>query len=245
MKIALVDDDSDQIAGLAEMLLKELAAAGCPDCRIDSFDSGEAFLAEWQTGLYDMIILDIFMNRLTGVETARRIRALDEEVSLVFCSTSNEFASESYELNAQYYLHKPVTRTDLSAMFRRLNPKRLDLVKSVVLPDGHPVMLRQILYTDYSNHVVTLYMKDDAPYQLRASQSQMEALLLPYGYFFSPIKGMIINFYETVKLTEDTFVMSCGKTIPVTRRKYKEAKEAYNHFRFEKMRKEVEADALL
>lgn len=245
MKIALVDDDSDQIAGLAEMLLKELAAAGCPDCRIDPFDSGEAFLAEWQTGLYDMIILDIFMNQLTGVETARRIRALDEEVSLVFCSTSNEFASESYELNAQYYLHKPVTRTDLSAMFQRLNPKRLDLVKSVVLPDGHPVMLRQILYTDYSNHVVTLYKKDEAPYQLRASQSQMEALLLPYGYFFSPIKGMIINFYETVKLTEDTFVMSCGKTIPVTRRKYKEAKEAYNHFRFEKMRKEVEADALL
>lgn len=142
------------------------------------------------------------------------ICAPDQKVSLVFCTTSNDFAAESYELNAQYYLRKPVTRAGLSAMLQRLNPQMLDLVKSVILPDGHPVMLRRILYTDYSNHVVTLYTKDEAPYQLRASQSQMETLLLPYDYFFSPIKGMIINFYETVKLTKDVFVMSCGKTIP-------------------------------
>lgn len=245
MRIALVDDDSVQIAELAEMLVQALAAFGCPDCRIDSFDSGESFLAEWQTGLYDMIILDIFMDRLTGVETARQIRALDQKVNLVFCTTSNDFASESYELNAQYYLRKPVTQAGLSAMLQRLNPRKLDLVKSVILPDGHPVLLRRILYTDYSNHVVTLYIKGEAPYQLRASQSQMETLLLPYDYFFSPIKGMIINFYETVKLTKDVFVMSCGKTIPVTRRKSKEAAEAYNRFQFEKMRREVEADALI
>jgi len=239
MRIALIDDDSTQISALSEIVSTELSNIGYPYCKTDVFHSGEAFLSQWRAGMYDIIILDIFMDKLSGIETARRVREADDTVRLVFCSTSNEFASESYEVNAQYYLHKPVTQQKIAVMLQRLNPEILEQSKIVALPDGYRIIPRHLLYTDYYNHVVTLYIKKETPYRLRISQSKLESFLLPYGYFFSPIKGIILNFHEVVKMDGETFIMSDGKSIHITRRKYKEAKEAYTQFHFEKMRREM------
>lgn len=239
MRIALVDNERDELEKLSEMIVRELASTGYSDCRMDTFDSGEAFLTGWGKGKYDIIILDIFMEKQNGVEVARRIRMSDEEVRLVFCTASNEFASESYEVNAQYYLQKPVDQDGISAMLRRLNLEMLDRTRTITLPDGHPVLLRNILCTDYSNHVITFYMEKKETYRIRLSQSQLEALLLPEDFFFSPIKGMIVNFHAVERMTEDSFLLRNGMVIPVARRKYKEAKEAYTRFRFERLKKEV------
>lgn len=55
-------------------------------------------MAAWTPGMCDLVILDIFMGGVTGMDVAREIRRSDREVKLVFCTTSNEFASESYEV---------------------------------------------------------------------------------------------------------------------------------------------------
>ena len=239
MKIALIDDDSAQIRELSEILQKTLETIGYITENISAFDSGEVFLSDWKSGRYDLILIDIFMKGISGVEVARRIRETDSEVWLVFCTTSNEFASESYEVNAQYYLHKPITEEKIVAMFQRLNPEIIANNQSVILPDQRTIKLRQILYTNYFNHVVTFYLKNGESCHVRISQAEAEKLLLVYEFFFSPIKGIIINFYEVEQLVENTFILSNKKTIPITRRKYKEAKNAYNQFHFNKMRKEV------
>lgn len=239
MKISLIDDDGAQIRELSEMLQRTLGNLGYTADNIEVFDSGEAFLSDWKPGRYDLILLDIFMEGVSGVELARRIRETDSDVWLVFCTSSNEFASESYEVNAQYYLHKPITEEKIAAMFGRLNPEIIAQNQSVTLPDRRTVRLRQILYTNYFNHVVTFYLKNGESCHVRISQTEAEKLLLIYEFFFSPIKGIIINFYEVKQLVDDTFILSSGKTIPITRRKYKEAKDAYNRFHFNKMRKEA------
>lgn len=240
MKIALVDDDCIQRKKIADMLAQILAKKGYLYDTIDNFSSGDDFLRSYKQGSYDVVILDIFMDGMTGIETAKKIRDTDQAIRLAFCTSSNEFASESYEVNAQYYLCKPVTLESLSRMLERLDPDNIEQTRTLTLPDGYAVILRKILYTDYHNHVVTFYLKNKEIHRVRFSQSEAERLLLPYSYFFSPIKGIILNFYETVKLAEDLFLMSDGKTIPVTRRKMKEAQNAYTRFRFDKMRREVE-----
>lgn len=240
MRIAIVEDDHVEMESLSGMVRDELARHGHQGSTIDTFESGEAFLSGWQAGGYDLVILDIFMDELTGIETARRIREADQAVRLAFCTTSNEFASESYEVDARYYLLKPVTQEGVSAMFRRLDMEAMERAKTVVLPDGRPILVRRVLYTDYFNHVVTVYMKGEEPRRVRTSQTEMENLLLPCGCFFSPVRGILINFHEVAKMTEEGFILSNGKFIHITRRKYREAKDAYTRFRFEKMRREVE-----
>ena len=123
-------------------------------------------------------------------------------------------------------------------MIKRMRLEALEKNKTVMLPDGHPMVLRDIVCTDYFNHVVTIHMKNDETHRIRVSQAQMEMLLLNYDYFFSPVKGIIVNFYEVVKKTEEDFVLRNGRTVHITRRKSREAKERYLKFRFDRLRRE-------
>ena len=240
MRIALVDDEIIQLQRLHELLSAELHArlSHTPHW-IDSYRSGQSFLEHWQSGMYDVVILDIFMGGLTGVDVAKQIRLTDSDVKLVFCSRSNEFAAESYQVNAQYYLVKPATPGSIANMLQRLNLDLIQLEQTVTLPDGHAVLLRQILYTEYYNHVVTLYMKNTQTYRLRTNHTTMEELLLPCGYIHSPSKGILVNFHEVIHCAEDSFTMSDGAVLPISRRKQKEIQAAYTKFHFQKMRSEV------
>lgn len=125
MRLALVEDNSEECAALAALIKTELAQAGQRSPEITVFPGGEAFLAAWHAGAFDVVLLDIFMDGMDGVEVARRIRQTDADVLLVFCTSSNDFAAESYEVDARYYLHKPVTAENVAAMLRRLRLEEL------------------------------------------------------------------------------------------------------------------------
>lgn len=233
MKIAIVDDDRTMYDRL-KTYLEELLAG---KWELLYYPSGEAFLAVWKPQTLDLVILDIFMDRLTGMETAREIRKTDRTVKLVFCTTSNEFASESYEVNAGYYLHKPFGREQVKAMLDRINLVQVEKRRAVQLPDGTSVMLRDILYADCAAHCVTLHNKQGENVVVRAVFSQIEALLCAYPYFLSPTKGIVVNLYEVAAQSGDTFTLSDGTPIPISRRKAKETIDAYSSFRFDQLRR--------
>ncbi len=233
MRIAIVDDDIQMYDRLHAYLNELLGDSS----EIIGFPSGEEFLFAWKPGAFDLIILDIFMDRLTGMDVAREIRKTDRDVRIVFSTTSNEFASESYEVNACYYLHKPFGRDRVKAMLDRIDLAEIEKMRTAKLPDGTSVRLRNIIYVDFASHRVTLHCKHNDDTVVRASLSEIEPLLCAYPYFFSPSKGIIVNFYEVTAQTGDTFTMSDGRSIPISRRKAKEVLEAYSTFRFEILRK--------
>ena len=242
MKIALVDDEINQLQNLRQLLAAELnSLIPHTSHEIDGFRSGQTFLEHWHPGRYDVVILDIFMGGITGVDVAKEIRRTDQDVKLVFCSRSNEFAAESYQVNAQYYLVKPATQGSISNMLTRLNIALIQLGQTITLPDGHPIILRRIIYTECYNHVVSIHMKNNEIYHLRTSHTLMEELLTACGYIVSPSKGMLVNFYEVTGTKDDSFILSDGSIVPISRRKNKDIMAAYTRFRFQKMRSEVEA----
>ena len=235
MNIALVDDDQNQLELLYKVIAEELSLI--PNTRIKTFPSAEDFLAIWKAGGFDLIILDIFMSGMTGVELARTIRETDETVKLVFCTSSNEFASESYEVNAQYYLHKPITESSILAMLKRMNIDRIEESRKITLPGGDALAARNIIHTEYHNHIIYIYQKDGKVTKSRMSQSELEALLLPFGYFCSPSKGIIVNFHEVEDFSDNTLTVSSGAILPISRRKTKDVKDAFAKFHMLKMMK--------
>ena len=242
MKIALVDDEIIQLQNLRQLLAAELnSLIPHTSHEIDGFRSGQTFLEHWHPGRYDVVILDIFMGGITGVDVAKEIRRTDQDVKLVFCSRSNEFAAESYQVNAQYYLVKPATQGSISNMLARLNLALIQLGQTITLPDGHPIIIRRIIYTECYNHVVSIHMKNNEIYHLRTSHTLMEELLTACGYIVSPSKGMLVNFYEVTGTKDDSFILSDGSIVPISRRKNKDIMAAYTRFRFQKMRSEAEA----
>lgn len=235
MRIAIIDDNGYEADELREYILSYVGL----NTHIDIFSNGEEFLKNWDKYIYDLIIIDIFMDGLLGIDVARKIREVNNEVCIAFFTTSNEFASESYDVDAKYYLHKPLSAEKVKSMLDRIDLDRINRQRSVHLPDGHRLLLQEILYTEYMGRHVVIQMKNGETVTARISQGQAEELLCEYPSFMCCSKGVIVNFNHVTGLNNTTFIMSNQKLLPISRRKAKETKAAYTEFCFQKLRKEV------
>jgi len=124
-------------------------------------------------------------------------------------------------------------------MLDRIGQQNLEVSRTVLLPNGEKVLLRSIIYADYASHRVTLHCKKDETITLRVPFQEIEQLLCHYSYFYSPCKGIIVNFYEVCGQSGTVFSMSDGSLIPISRRKSADVLCAYSSFCFDKIRKEM------
>ena len=239
MHIAIVDDLEKDRNKLATMLTDVFEESGVSIEKLVCFSNGEELLANYYSGKFELIFLDIFLGNLTGVEIARNIRKTDQKVKLVFCTVSNEFASESYKLNMDYYLSKPCSREDIRAMCKRIRVSELEAARYVILPDGQKLLIHNIVYSEYYNHLITIYTKVGENIQIRMSQGELASLLCDYSYIFPCCKGILVNFNEVEKIEGDMIVMSNQIKVQISRRRVKEVNEAYAEYLFAQLQKQM------
>ncbi len=237
MRIAITDDEDIYLDQLEHNIKTQLIARGITDIKISRYHSGEELLAAWTPGMFQIIFLDIYMDAKTGVDTARVIRETDDDVILVFCTTSNEFAAQSYEVNAGFYLQKPLSEEVISMMFDRIDISRVQSRQMVTLPDGKRCILYDIAYTAYSNHTVTICLKSGASHSLYASQADIEKLLLSHKDFIVVNRGNIVNLNLVDSVTKDSVLLNDvpGTNLPISRSKSKQLATTYATFKLNQM----------
>ncbi len=238
MKIAIVDDEDFFLEQLKDTMNNKLSDMGIAIEQIDQFHSSAEFFEVWKPQMYSVIFLDIYIDEENGVDIAQKIREDDLDSTLVFCTTSNEFAAQSYEVDARYYLQKPITEDKVAAMLKRVNFINLEKNKAIVLPDGFRCILRKIRYTNYMNHTVVFYLEGSEPHNVYMSHSDAEKMLLPYPDFVTINKGNIVNMNMVERISKNTFHMKNGELLPISRRRFKDISEAYANFQFKKMESE-------
>ncbi len=235
MRIAMVDDEDIFLNYLDQAVTSKLGTMGITIDTFDQFRSADEFFASWEPDKYHVIFLDIYIDQDNGVDIARKIRERDTEVSLVFCTTSNEFAAQSYEVDAKYYLQKPITEEKITSMLKRVNFARLEQNQIITLPDGFRCLLHKIQYTNYMNHSVIFYFDGAEPHNVYMSHGDAEKLLLPHREFFTINKGSIVNLEMVDTVSKNTFHMKNGELLPVSRRRFKEAADAYAQLQLKKL----------
>lgn len=108
IRLAICDDNAFQRAVLKEML-EEYRQSSAFDFEMRLFGSGEALLQSVQTdGAYDVYLLDMIMPGINGMETAITLRQMRDGGKIIFLTATHEYAAASYEVDAFYYLLKPV-----------------------------------------------------------------------------------------------------------------------------------------
>ncbi len=239
MNIAIVDDEKLYLDALDEIFREELGRIGISDYKIDLFTSGESFLESYTPGKYRVVVLDIFMSEQNGIDVARTIRKENDETVLVFCTTSNDFASQSYEVSASFYLQKPLEKEKVLSMLRRLNLPELNKNNFIQLPDGYSLQLGQILYTEHYNHYITFHLRNGVNHEVYMTHGDAEELLLSHKGFLTISKGCIVNL-NNVKKADKTVLRLVGDIeLPVARRRAKEVLDAFMQFRLSKMEEEM------
>jgi DNA-binding NtrC family response regulator len=120
-KISVLVVDDDQL--LRRLVTDQLSRSGFD---ASGAASGEEALAALQAADYDVVLLDIRMNGMSGLDALREIRRLEDapEVIMLTADTSLGTGLEAMRLGAYDYLTKPATLDEMEAVIRKADEKR-------------------------------------------------------------------------------------------------------------------------
>lgn len=117
IRIAIVEDEvgeAEKLQGYIERYCKETAVP----FETDVFSNPNVFLQKYHAN-YDLLFLDIEMPELDGITVARRVRALDGEVPIVFVTNMKKLALKGYEVNALDFMVKPAGYYGFALTFQK------------------------------------------------------------------------------------------------------------------------------
>lgn len=241
MNIAILDDLASDRSMASSCLLTYFSkhAAQGP-VTIKEYESGEAFLKTFTAGFFQFIFLDYYMDGISGMETARQIRSTDQNVILIFITTSRDYAIDGYKVKASGYLVKPFQECELEEILDLIDINRLRDEEFIELDMGSkPVklLLHDIIYCDITGHYVQVHTQNMGVFKLRMSFSRLTKLLSAYDNFLPCYRGCIINLGKVQKLDQLNFLMENGERIPFRKKEQALVTEQYTDFLFEKVRK--------
>ena len=136
-RIAIVEDDKSFIEELKKYLEQYSQEEG-QEFEISTFYDGEEILENYVSG-YDLILLDIEMPKVNGMDAAEKIREADENVVLMFITNMAQYAIRGYSVGALDFVMKPITYYTFSMkMTRALKRAQKKEQKPLILnlPDG-------------------------------------------------------------------------------------------------------------
>lgn len=235
MKIAVCDDEPAVIFATCE-LLQEWADLHALPLTLYRFTNGDDLLAAHQQYCMDLIVLDVVMPLLNGIDTARELRQNDNSVPLIFLTSSREFAADSYDVDAFYYLLKPVSREKFFTVFDcflDVWKKSEDIFMAQTLTGFYRIRINDVEFLEAQNKQVRVYLSDGTHIDIRELFSRCEEVFSPDKGFFKCHRSYIVNLSHITQFTKTSIITSQHTTIPISRNSYTAFKTAYFHHMFQ------------
>lgn len=182
LMVSIVDNSEKDIAQLQAMLEDAFRHAGTV-CAIRVYRSGIELVRS--TDSCDILFMDIQMERLDGMETARILRKLGSEAQLIFTSRKVELAILGYEVDAIDFLMKPLTPAAVNAAVEKALKRlasRGGISLALKLPTGIvSVSSNDVAYVEVFDHNL-IYHTVKGEYNIRGRLSDVSELLEREGF---------------------------------------------------------------
>ncbi len=226
-KIAICDDSNADRESIAAMVRRCAEAAG-RRVQVSEFPSAESFLFQYAGGRnYDILLLDVEMRGISGIELAKRVRAERGRAEIVFITSHFEFIAEGYEVDALHYLVKPVSEEKLSEVLDRAAARLAVEPPSVILSvEGATVKLFEadILYAEAFAHYIEIHTRTDV-YRLKENISAFKERLS--GDFYRAHRSYLINLKAVERISRTGVTLAGGAEVPLSRGKYDDVNRAF------------------
>ncbi len=239
MDIAIVDDNPQDRETLAHYIHQYMQEHFFT-CDISFFASGEELLASANPGIKDwsLLFLDIFMGEITGVELALNLRAQEVQYPIIFVSSSNSFAQESYNVGALWYLVKPWTAEVFNRVMDLAMRKLEESARFLDVPEKrepYKIRLEDIVYVDYYDHYVQFHTTNGIKRTYVFRFADVEKALAPYANFLLCYRNTLVNMDCIESVDGKFFVLRDSTRLPINRMRLKEIKAAYTDYLFSRL----------
>ena len=193
MRIAIVDHDREHAARI-ETYLQAYSAEHLHTFQVSRYDSGEAFQGEFQRQ-FDLILLDISLPGMDGIQAARILREKDTDVAILFITHLAQYAICGYKVDATDFLLKPVSFDAFCQSIHRVITRIQKQNKQYLLVSDRNGTRRlavdEIYYIESRGHNL-IYHTAQGGYVFKGTISEAEQQLAAH-HFFRCNKGYLVS----------------------------------------------------
>ncbi len=231
LHVAVCDDERTALQELAEEVRRWAEAEG-EACSVEPVASADAFWFVWEERKdLEVLLLDIEMPGMDGMELARRLRQAGEPIGIIFVTGNPDFALEGYDLEAVSYVMKPVRRERLHAALSRAR-ERMARRAAVLLPlsggELERLYIADICCLESDGHASIVWKKDGTKLVSKMGTQQLEQELENCSdAFFKPHRSYFINLAHVERIGKKDVRMGNQLLVPIARGKWEPLNQAY------------------
>ena len=239
LQFAVVDDLEPDRQGLAQDIQSWLAAEETLG-EVRCFSAGQEFLRQFEPGEYSVVFMDICMDEMNGIETARRIRSADTGVLIIFLTTSEEYAFDAFPVHPFDYLIKPYNKERLRAVLAEA--KRVLTTEDKRIEIRAPrarymIPIRNISAAVSNGHSVEILTKDGPKVMSNNTFGEVEAELMKDERFLDCNRGIIINMDHVSSMDGEVFVMKNGARFAMRVRERNQIIRKFSQYQLARMKR--------
>lgn len=215
--ISVIDDNTADTEYISALVAHWADVAG-HTAHILTFPSAEAFLFQYEEEKeFDILLLDIEMGEMNGVDLAKRIRLENDAVQIVFITGYPDFIAEGYEVDALHYLMKPVSYEKLYAVLQKAAAYLEKAEKRLRVTYDHSTELvpfSRILYVEAQKQYVLIHTFDET-YRIKQSFSKIQEEL--NEFFYKCQRSFCVNLCHITRIKNSCVTLKNGEEIPISR----------------------------
>ncbi|EIS9209309.1 response regulator transcription factor [Clostridioides difficile] len=222
-RVAICEDDSIQRLLLKDLIYKIFNEIS-NQIEILEFSSGEELIKCTLEGI-DIFFLDIQMDKLTGIDVAKKIRQKDNDSEIIFITSLIDYIQDGYKVRAYRYLLKPIQFEDLK---ENILTCISDIIKKrenylIVNRKGSidKILIDRVTYIEVNKKDITIHTLDDF-YCTKNTIEKLEKELEIYG-FFRCHKSYLVNLNHIKSMSRTTIIIN-NENIPVSKHRVSDLK---------------------
>lgn len=239
MKIALVDDDRKCLDEIILLCGNFGASTGYP-IETFPFDSGEAFLETFDTGIFDLVFMDIYMKGIDGVTAAVQLRKQDSCCLLVFLTSSMEFMPNAFSCHAFEYIAKPFSKQrifDVLSDAVKVLPHEQKYIELAAKRKTIRVFLDNIFSVVTDAHYIDITLADGERLRCRMTIPEFTDKVNGDTRFILINKGILVNAEYILTFEKGCCIMENGTQFPVRVRDGIKIEQMVRDYHFNKIRR--------
>lgn len=239
LKIAICDDrkeDRDRMYQCVQQFCQERLL----QAEIKVFEHPDELLCACEKLRPHIFILDIVMPMVNGIEAARELRWNQPDAQIIFATSEESFALESFDVHPINYILKPVDKAKLfetlELALKHLHIKDEKTVAVKVKGGYRTLCMEDVMYVDYRNHVVSYHL-------LSGETVSTSTLRIGFAEYLNQIhsekefvlchESIAVNIKAVDKLTKTEITVRNREVLPVSKSRYAKVAEAYMDYRFD------------
>ena len=233
VKIAICDDEEKSVA-LHERMVRECLQAAGIGCEITTYTQSRNLLYDITDDafFYDLILLDIEMPGISGMELPQQIKGFLPNVRIIFVTSHTEYAIDAFELSIFRYVPKNNLEAKLPAAV-------LDAARLIELEAGQEytiqtasrmekIPFKDIFYVQRDGKNAMIVSSAGTAKVRKSLQQVFDELNTPEFIFID--RGCIVNIIHIMKISDGMVVLKNGEQLPISRSHLQEVKQKINQF---------------